>query len=64
MRRYLVRPLAKRLVEKNTTLKSLDQALPREGAKLVFLLRLSPLVPYGIMNYASGTFAPASTLWP
>jgi uncharacterized membrane protein YdjX (TVP38/TMEM64 family) len=52
--RYLARPLAQRVVQRNASLKSLDEALPREGAKLVLLLRLSPLVPYTLLNYACG----------
>lgn len=35
-------------------LRALDDALAREGGRVTLLLRLSPLVPFGILNYALG----------
>jgi uncharacterized membrane protein YdjX (TVP38/TMEM64 family) len=32
----------------------LDTALQKEGATLVFVLRLNPCIPYNILNYALG----------
>jgi len=45
--------LAKRL-NQNPKLKALDDALAREGWKIVGLVRLSPVFPYNLMNYAFG----------
>jgi uncharacterized membrane protein YdjX (TVP38/TMEM64 family) len=33
-------------------LRGVDQAIEREGLKVVLLLRLSPLIPYNALNYA------------
>lgn len=34
--------------------KAVDSAIGRDGLKVVFLLRLSPLFPFSIGNYALG----------
>ena len=49
--RYLARPTVERLVAKHTLLAALDQAVQDRGFSLLVLLRLSPLIPFGILNY-------------
>jgi uncharacterized membrane protein YdjX (TVP38/TMEM64 family) len=35
-------------------LRALDQAVEEQGFNIVFLARLSPLLPFGVLNYAFG----------
>jgi uncharacterized membrane protein YdjX (TVP38/TMEM64 family) len=52
--RHLARePVAKR-VARNPKLAIIDRSIGREGARIVFLLRLSPAVPFVLSNYALG----------
>jgi uncharacterized membrane protein YdjX (TVP38/TMEM64 family) len=54
----LARHAARRTVEKrlagNPRLAALDRAVGREGWKIVALLRLSPAIPFNLLNYALG----------
>jgi uncharacterized membrane protein YdjX (TVP38/TMEM64 family) len=52
--RYLARGVVERFLAGNPTLAAVDRAVGREGLRLVFLLRLSPAVPYSLLNYALG----------
>jgi uncharacterized membrane protein YdjX (TVP38/TMEM64 family) len=52
--RHLVRRLVERYVDRHPTLAAIDRAVESEGARLVFLLRLSPAVPYVLLNYVLG----------
>lgn len=52
--RTLLRDWVKRRVEASPRLKAVDDAVEREGGKLVFLLRLSPLIPFSLSNYVYG----------
>jgi uncharacterized membrane protein YdjX (TVP38/TMEM64 family) len=45
--------IAKR-VENNPRFAAIDQAVEREGLKIVFLTRLSPFFPFNLLNYAYG----------
>ena len=51
--RYLFRPTVKSYLH-NTwpTFPTIDAAIKREGWKIVCLLRLSPVLPYNVLNYA------------
>jgi uncharacterized membrane protein YdjX (TVP38/TMEM64 family) len=40
--------------ESSPTLSALDAALGREGGRIVLLARLSPLLPYNLLNYLFG----------
>eukprot|EP00200_Dunaliella_tertiolecta_P006651 CAMPEP_0202357512 /NCGR_PEP_ID=MMETSP1126-20121109/11511_1 /ASSEMBLY_ACC=CAM_ASM_000457 /TAXON_ID=3047 /ORGANISM="Dunaliella tertiolecta, Strain CCMP1320" /LENGTH=272 /DNA_ID=CAMNT_0048950411 /DNA_START=242 /DNA_END=1060 /DNA_ORIENTATION=+ len=51
--RYLFRPTVKAYLHSTwPTFPTIDHAIKREGWKLVCLLRLSPVLPYNVLNYA------------
>ncbi len=52
--RYLARDQIEHKVADNPRFKRIDRAIGERGAKLVFLLRLSPLVPFNFSNYFYG----------
>ena len=52
--RYLARPLVERRLAGNERFAAIDRAIGQEGRKIVFLLRLSPLFPFNLLNYALG----------
>lgn len=50
--RYVARPIVQpRLPERFS---AVDAAIASQGARVVLLLRLSPLIPFGILNYSLG----------
>ena len=49
--RYLARDLVVRWIGQRPLLKALDRAMEQEGWRVVLLLRLSPIVPYNVVNY-------------
>ncbi|MGV3708202.1 MAG: TVP38/TMEM64 family protein [Gemmatimonas sp.] len=52
--RYLIRDTVARYIAKNAKLKAIDRAVGEDGRRLVFFLRLSPVVPFVLSNYALG----------
>lgn len=52
--RYIVRQYVEAYVNRHPRLAAIDRAVEAEGVRLVFLLRLSPLVPYVLLNYVLG----------
>jgi uncharacterized membrane protein YdjX (TVP38/TMEM64 family) len=50
--RYLARDWVWKLIEGNPTLVGIDEAIAREGWKIVGLVRLSPAFPFILLNYA------------
>jgi uncharacterized membrane protein YdjX (TVP38/TMEM64 family) len=52
--RRIARPLVERRLEGTPTFMTLDRAVSRQGRRIVFLLRLSPLFPFNVLNYALG----------
>jgi uncharacterized membrane protein YdjX (TVP38/TMEM64 family) len=50
--RTLLRDWAASKVARSPRARAIDAAVGREGGKLVLLLRLSPLVPFNMLNYA------------
>jgi uncharacterized membrane protein YdjX (TVP38/TMEM64 family) len=54
--RTFLRGVVERRVARDPRLAALDDAVAEQGAPLVVLLRLSPIAPYNVVNYAlSGT---------
>jgi len=52
--RHLVRDTVERRLAVSPRLHALDDAFASHGALVVFLLRLSPVVPYNLLNYLLG----------
>ena len=52
--RYLARRIVERRVAGNARFQSIDRAIAADGRKIVFLLRLSPVFPFTLLNYALG----------
>ena len=52
--RYLARGWIAGKIEGHPKFKAIDEAVAREGWKIVALLRLSPVVPFNVLNYAFG----------
>lgn len=52
--RHLAREMVARKVEGNPRFKAIDEAVGREGWKIVGLTRLSPVFPFNLLNYAYG----------
>ncbi len=52
--RTLLHDWVARKVQSSPRLAAVDEAVEQEGWRLVFLLRLSPLVPFSISNYVYG----------
>lgn len=55
--RYLLRDAVAGAVGKNPKFAAIDEAIGREGWKIVGLLRLSPVVPFSMSNYFYGITA-------
>jgi len=52
--RYLARDRVARRIEGNERFRAIDEAVGREGWKIVGLTRLSPVFPFNLLNYAYG----------
>jgi uncharacterized membrane protein YdjX (TVP38/TMEM64 family) len=52
--RHLVRAAVERRLAASPRLAALDEAFAAHGTLVVFLLRLSPIVPYNLLNYLLG----------
>ena len=67
--RTLLRDWAVRKTRGSPQLRAIQSAVDREGFKLILLLRLSPLIPFNVLNYALslsnvrlGTYVVASAI--
>jgi uncharacterized membrane protein YdjX (TVP38/TMEM64 family) len=52
--RYLARAAVERRLQGNDRFAAIDRAVGEQGRKIVFLLRLSPVFPFNLLNYALG----------
>lgn len=55
--RYAARDWATRRFAADSRFEAIDRAIARDGARLVLLLRLSPIVPFNVINYLLGLTA-------
>lgn len=60
--RYLVRKRVERSTRNNAKFKAIDEAIEKQGWKIIGLLRLSPLIPFNLSNYFYGITA--IKFWP
>lgn len=52
--RYIARGWIAKKIAENTKFKAIDEAVAKEGLKIVLLTRLSPIFPFNLLNYAYG----------
>ncbi len=52
--RYLARGWVAKKIAGNQKFRAIDEAVGREGLKIVLLTRLSPVFPFNLLNYAYG----------
>jgi len=52
--RFIARDKVEAIAQRNEKFRRIDKAIGRKGAKLIFLLRLSPVIPFNLSNYFYG----------
>ena len=52
--RYVARDWVGDKIADNPRFKAIDEAIAKEGGKIIFLIRLSPAFPFNLLNYALG----------
>jgi uncharacterized membrane protein YdjX (TVP38/TMEM64 family) len=52
--RFIARDKIEAMARRSTKFQRIDNAIGKQGAKLVFLLRLSPVIPFNLSNYFYG----------
>jgi uncharacterized membrane protein YdjX (TVP38/TMEM64 family) len=60
--RFIARDKIESSARRNEKFQKIDNAIGRQGAKLIFLLRLSPVIPFNLSNYFYGLTA--VKFWP
>ena len=55
--RYLLRERFEKKIQDNRKFSAIDRAIGKEGGKIVFLLRLTPVMPFSLGNYLFGLTA-------
>ncbi|MEP6685547.1 MAG: TVP38/TMEM64 family protein [Verrucomicrobiota bacterium] len=52
--RFVARDRIEAMAKGNEKFRKIDKAIGKQGAKLIFLLRLSPVIPFNLSNYLYG----------
>jgi uncharacterized membrane protein YdjX (TVP38/TMEM64 family) len=52
--RFIARDKIEAIANRNEKFRKIDNAIGKQGAKLIFLLRLSPVIPFNLSNYFYG----------
>lgn len=52
--RYVARSAVEQRIQRDVRFAAVDRAIAAQGRKIVFLLRLSPVFPFSLLNYALG----------
>src|SRR6266705_1869748 len=52
--RFIARDKVEAIAKRNDKFRNIDSAIGKQGAKLIFLLRLSPVIPVNLSNYVYG----------
>jgi uncharacterized membrane protein YdjX (TVP38/TMEM64 family) len=52
--RFIARDKIEAMAKGNEKFRKIDNAIGKQGAKLIFLLRLSPVIPFNLSNYFYG----------
>jgi uncharacterized membrane protein YdjX (TVP38/TMEM64 family) len=52
--RFIARDKVEAIARRNEKFCKIDNAIGKQGAKLIFLLRLSPVIPFNLSNYFYG----------
>ena len=52
--RFIARDKIEAIAKGNEKFRNIDSAIGKRGAKLIFLLRLSPVIPFNLSNYFYG----------
>jgi uncharacterized membrane protein YdjX (TVP38/TMEM64 family) len=60
--RFIARDKIESIAKRNEKFCKIDNAIGKQGAKLIFLLRLSPVIPFNVSNYFYGLTA--VKFWP
>ena len=60
--RFIARDKIEAIAQRNEKFRNIDSAIGKQGAKLIFLLRLSPVIQFNLSNYFYGLTA--VKFWP
>src|SRR6266849_5712987 len=52
--RFIARDKVEAIARRNEKFREIDNAIGKQGARLIFLLRLSPVIPFNLSNYFYG----------
>src|SRR6266496_4568604 len=52
--RFIAHERVAAIAQRNEKFREIDSAIGKQGAKLIFLLRLSPVIPFNLSNYLYG----------